>query len=293
MKIRKSFLLVITAILLTGTAFVPADGYRDEILAWHKKRTESLKREDGWLNLAGLFWLEEGPNTFGTATDSQVIFPKGKSDGLLGTLTLKNGEVILETAPGADIRTEDGTLVSTLKVFPTEKSVSLRHRSLRWTVIKRGEKYGIRLRDLESDELRNFKGIATFPIESKWKIKGRFNPAEGKQIAILDVLGHTSQQDSPGSVSFNVKGKTYTLDAVGTTDELFIIFGDKTNKKETYGSGRFLYASLSPDGTVDLDFNKSINPPCAFTPYATCPLPPKQNILEVRIEAGEKNYGLH
>ena len=170
----------------------------------------------------------------------------------------------------------------------------LKHNTLRWFVIKRGERYAIRLRDLESPFLKEFHGIETFIVDSKWKLKAKFVPTAGKKIAILDITGQTSQQDSPGVLVFTIAGKEYKLDALTEGEEFFIIFGDKTNKKETYGAGRFVYAT-KPDaeGYTFLDFNKAYNPPCAFTPYATCPLPPKQNLLPIEIKAGEKNYGHH
>jgi len=287
----------LTTFLLTALAFSgfrrPADDYEKEIRAFHQKRIEGLKKENGWLNLAGLFWLEAGENTFGSDPSNELVFPKGKSDDFLGKLILKNDAVVFESQAEQKVSDEKGLPVSQLKVFPSEKPEVLKHKSLQWTIIKRGDKYGVRLRDLESEELKNFKDIDTYPVDRKWKVKAAFVPSNGRQIPILDVLGQTSLQDSPGRLVFTIKGKSYNLDAVGTTDELFIIFGDKTNKKETYGAGRFLYSAVESDGSVYLDFNKAINPPCAFTPFATCPLPPKQNLLEVSINAGEKNYSYH
>lgn len=267
--------------------------YEKEIKAWQQTRVESLKKENGWLNLAGLFWLEEGRNSFGASTENKIIFPKDKSKQLLGDFILEKGEVFVEIKANAEVFNENQS-VEKLKIFPVEKTIILKHNSLRWFVIKRGEKYAIRLRDLESPFLKEFHGIETFPIDSKWKIKAKFVATEGKKIPILDVTGQTNQQDSPGVLVFSIAGKEYKLDALKEGDEFFIIFGDKTNKKETYGAGRFLYAT-KPDveGYTYLDFNKAYNPPCAFTPYATCPLPPKQNNLPIEVKAGERNYGHH
>ncbi|HEY1055317.1 MAG TPA: DUF1684 domain-containing protein, partial [Emticicia sp.] len=263
------------------------------IKAWHNQRIENLKKETGWLNLAGLFWLEEGKNTFGSGSKNKIIFSKGKSDDFLGTLILEKGEVFIETTPEKAIYTNEQA-VTKLKIFPTEKSIILKHKSLRWFIIKRGEKLGVRLRDLECPFIKEFRGIETFPIDEKWKVKAKLVKEANKKIPILDVLGQTNLQDSPGKLVFTIDGKEYTLDALDEGDNLFIIFADKTNKKETYGAGRFVYTS-KPDenGEVYLDFNKSINPPCVFTPYATCPLPPKQNTLPTAVNAGEKNYGHH
>lgn len=267
--------------------------YEKEIKTWHQKRIEGLKKENGWLNLAGLFWLEEGRNSFGSDAENKIVFPKDKSNAFLGDFILSNGEVYVETKADAEVFNENEK-VEKLKIFPVEKNVLLKHKTLRWFVIKRGPKYAIRLRDLESPFLKEFHGIETFKIDQKWNLKAKFVPTEGKKIAILDVTGQTSQQDSPGYLVFSIAGKEYKLDALLEGEEFFIIFGDKTNKKETYGAGRFVYsAKPDADGYTFLDFNKAYNPPCAFTPYATCPLPPKQNLLPIEIKAGEKNYGNH
>ena len=270
--------------------------YVEEIKNWHKDRVESLKKEDGWLNLAGLYWLKPGSNSFGDAPDNQIVFPKGKSAAHLGRLILENGEVWVETRPGEEIWQGEQP-VEKLKIFSAgdHEPLLLRHRSLRWYVIKRGEKYGIRLRDLEHPALTSFKGIDAYPIDAKWKVEAKLETfPDERKIPITDVLGQTSMQVSPGTLVFTLKGKEHRLDAVESGDELFILFADKTNHKHTYQSGRFLYAK-KPDagGKTTLDFNKAYNPPCAFTEFATCPLPPPQNTLSIAVSAGEKRYGEH
>ncbi|AEE52000.1 DUF1684 domain-containing protein [Haliscomenobacter hydrossis] len=270
--------------------------YVEEIKIWHKARIESLKKEDGWLNLAGLYWLKPGSNTFGDAADNQIVFPKGKSAARLGRLILENGEVWVETTPGEEIWQGDQP-IEKLKIFSAGNPdpLLLRHRSLRWYVIKRGDKYGIRLRDLEHPALTSFKGIDAYPIDAKWKVEAKLETfPEERKIPITDVLGQTSMQVSPGTLVFTLKGKEHRLDAVESGDELFILFADKTNQKHTYQSGRFLYAKKpAAGGKTTLDFNKAYNPPCAFTEFATCPLPPPQNTLSIAVSAGEKRYGEH
>lgn len=295
MNTVKFLFFLVAGVVFTGFKGTSDDtGYVNELKAWHQKRVENLKAENGWLNLAGLFWLEEGKNTFGTDTKNNVVFPEGKSRPLVGSLTLKNGEVWVDIEPGAKV-TVNNEPITSLKIFPTEKNTVLASGSLRWFVIKRGNKYGIRLRDLESPELQHFAGINTYPIDRKWRVEAKLEPAAvDKKIAITDVLGQTSLQTSPGTLVFTVDGKEYRLDAVDSDEQLFILFADKTSGKETYGAGRFLYAERpNQNGITVLDFNKSINPPCAFTPFATCPLPPKQNRLPIAVTAGEKNYGNH
>ncbi len=293
-RIQFSILGVLTSIILFSFNTKTDDSdYEKEIKAWHQNRIEGLKKENGWLNLAGLFWLEEGRNSFGGNTENKIVFPNDRSNAFLGDIILSKGEVFVETKADAAIFNENAK-VEKLKIFPAEKPVVLKHNTLRWFVIKRGERFAIRLRDLESPFLKEFQGIENYKIDPKWKLKAKFVPTERKKIAILDITGQTSQQDSPGVLVFTISGKEYKLDALAEGEEFFVIFGDKTNKKETYGAGRFVYtAKPNADGFTYLDFNKAYNPPCAFTPYATCPLPPKQNLLPIEIKAGEKNYGNH
>ncbi|TAE22691.1 MAG: DUF1684 domain-containing protein [Cytophagales bacterium] len=278
-------------------------GYKAEIEQWHKARIASLKSESGWLNLAGLFWLNEGNNTVGSDTDNDLVFPPGKAPARLGTIRLTDGTVAFEGVAGADIRA-DGQPVSPAQTLfrPDQtKPVTLSYGSLRWFVIKRGNRYAIRLRDLESPFLQAFKGIDRFPTDETYRVQARLEAPTAPTrrtaptIPILDVTGQTSQQPLVGTLVFELAGKTHRLDAVAEGEKLFILFADETNAHDTYGSGRFLYANRPPgrDGLVTLDFNQSINPPCAFTPFATCPLPPKQNRLAVAIKAGEKRFGDH
>jgi uncharacterized protein (DUF1684 family) len=290
---KRYYFLIGLACVFFLTAFTNSDtAYEAQIKDWHQKRIESLKAESGWLNLAGLFWLKEGTNTFGSDEQNDILFPKEKSNPFLGEINLNKGKITLNAKPGSEVYAGDQP-VSELDLFPEGKPVTLKHQSLRWFVIKRGDKYAIRLRDLESQYLKEFTGIERFPVQEKWRVRARFEPTVGRTVPITDVTGRTENQVSPGTLIFQVDGKEYKLDAVGTPDNLFIIFADQTNKSLTYGAGRFLYASVEPDGTAWLDFNKSINPPCAFSPYATCPLPPKQNKLTVAVTAGEKRYGDH
>jgi uncharacterized protein (DUF1684 family) len=270
--------------------------YKEEITQWHEKRIQSLQSEQGWLNLAGLFWLKEGKNTFGSDASNDIVFPAGKSPNFLGSIYLQNGEVSIEILPDKEVFSEE-TLILQTKIFSNSlpNPLTLKHGALRWFVIKRGDKYAIRLRDLQSPALQSFEGIKMYSIHEKWKVNARLlPPTQAKKIAITDVIGMTSMQEFAGTLVFEMQGKEFRLDAVDNGKDLFILFADKTNQNSTYGAGRFLYAE-KPDneGNVILDFNKSINPPCAFTEFATCPLPPKQNFLNIAIKAGEKKYGNH
>ncbi|UTA66934.1 MULTISPECIES: DUF1684 domain-containing protein [Emticicia] len=280
---------------LAAFSFVVETPYETSIKSWQQKRIENLKSEEGWLNLAGLFWLEEGENTIGGDKKNSIVFPADHSAPFIGKIILKKGQITFEAAPNAVVlQGNDPILETTLFPYNGFKPTVLKHKTLRWFIIQRGDKYAIRLRDLEGEYLLGFKGIETFPINEAWKVKTRFVPTEGKKLSITDITGRTYEQDSPGKLVFTLDGKEYSLAATGKKERLHVVFSDATSKHETYGAGRFLDAE-APDaeGNIYLDFNKAYNPPCAFTPYATCPLPVKENQLTVAIKAGEKYSGNH
>ncbi len=269
--------------------------YRMEIDAWHQKRVENLKGPTGWLNLAGLFWLEEGINTMGSGPANTLVFPEGKIPDRAGFFILKQNTVVFESAPGVTIRC-NGKPVQRMMIFhpDSSKAPMLEYESLRWFIVRRDTKTGVRLRDLTNPESERFSGIDRYPVNPAWRLTARFVKADsGRTINITNVLGQTTAQRSPGALVFSIAGKEYQLDALDEGgEELFVIFGDPSNAKETYGAGRYLYV-MKPgaDGVAIVDFNRAQNPPCAFTAFATCPLPPVQNILSIEINAGEKNYG--
>jgi uncharacterized protein len=261
--------------------------HQQEITQWQENRAERLLRDDGWLTLVGLFWLEEGQNV--------VTLPSKQ------TLRLsRNGEkVTLEP---------DSTM--TVEGKPLPGPAELRHDadpngptivqmgSIRFNAIKRGERMGLRVKDANARTRTEFAGLEYYPIDAQWRVEARLEPySPVKKIPIDDVTGMKSESDSPGALVFTLGGEEYRLDPVleEGSDELFLIFRDETAKDETYPAGRYLYAPKpGADGKTIIDFNKAYNPPCAFTPFATCPLPPPQNRLKTRIEAGEKRYaGAH
>jgi uncharacterized protein (DUF1684 family) len=268
--------------------------WQKQLDTWKKERTEGLKREDGWLTLVGLYWLKPGENRFGSDPGNPIILPKGKSPALAGTLVLSGEAVTLNVQPGVTI-TADGKPVAASLPLTTDaktKPTVLELGSLSFYAIQRGDRVGVRIKDKESPERAAFKGVDTFTPDPRWRVVARFESyADNKKIAITNILGQVSNDVSPGAVVFDWQGKTYRLDALGDTKEgLFLIFGDTTNGKLTYGAGRFLDTGPPKDGTVVVDFNTAYNPPCAFTAFATCPLPPAQNKLAIAVEAGEKKF---
>lgn len=295
MKIK--IVLVLAALLLTFCSRYEEKGdpkYIDEINQWHNKREEGLKKDKGWLNLAGLYWLKEGENSFGSASSNNLIFPKGKINDHAGVFILDSGKVFVRINPDITVL-NNGEMVKEMELKPDdEDSSSLRHASLVWFIIKRGDRYGVRLRDLKHDNLFSFEGVERYPVNSDWKIEAIFNPyIPSKKISVPNILGNIEEEESPGNLSFEIEGAKYSLDVLeGGSDSYFVIFADQTSGEDTYGGGRFLSVQ-KPDssGKIFIDFNKAYNPPCVFSQYATCPLPPKQNHLQVEITAGEKMYG--
>lgn len=266
--------------------------YEDSLEAWHRSRLQELRSKDGWLNLAGLFWLVPGAQGFGSSPDDRHVFPAGKMPPNAGVFLLTGDTVRMSVNEGVTVYSDGSPVREHLAFHPGIQSPPVyRHGSLTWTVIRRADRFGIRLRDLEHPSLATFKGIERYPVDSFWRIAATLEkPLQPAFIPVTNVLGQTTLQPSPGRLRFELQGKTYALDALQEGDSLFIIVADETNGMETYPSGRYLYAPMpSREGTTTLDFNKAVIPPCAFTPYATCPLPPAQNRLAVRITAGEKD----
>jgi uncharacterized protein (DUF1684 family) len=270
--------------------------YEQELAQWKAKRLASLKSDDGWLTLIDLFWLKEGENKFGSDPSNDIVLPAGKAPAFAGTLHVASGAVKLEAQPGAGITSQGQPVTSlALQSDADGEPTLLELGSLSFHVIRRGEKTGLRVKDRENPARADFKGTEYYPADRKWLVAARFEAYDPpKPMPILNVLGMETEETSPGALTFEAEGRTYRLDALREKGEeqLFIIFADRTSGHETYGAGRYLYADPpGADGLVKLDFNKAYSPPCAFTRYATCPLPPSQNRLPLRVEAGEKYAG--
>lgn len=266
-----------------------------EVEAWVERRIDGLRRPDSWLSVVGLTWLQRGENTFGADTANDVVFPGEGVPARAGSFFLEGEEVRMEVAADSEI-TVDGELVSTVSLTSdaSGRPTSPRLGSLRWQVIQRQDLIGVRVRDTASAALAGFDGIETFPVSLDWRIPARLDGYDPpRTIEVPNVLGQINEQTSPGALVFRVGGEKLRLDVTGdpARGSLSVVFGDLTNGSETYGGGRFLTVE-APDekGRTYVDFNKAYNPPCVFTAFATCPLPPPQNRLRVRIEAGEKVY---
>jgi uncharacterized protein (DUF1684 family) len=295
--VLKNFLFFSALIFIFGCTQKPSadPDYVKEIKEWDAKRVNRLKADDGWLNLVGRFWLKQGESTFGSAKDNDIVVESSKLPEHIGSFIFTDSVVTFRALDGVNVMLGDMFVKEIVLIDDQKNDVTvLQIGSVKFNLIVRDTLYGIRFRDLNSDLVKNFKGVERYPIDESWKITAKFeayNPV--KEIDVPNVLGQISKEKSPGAVVFERDGKTHRIDAVDEGgDKLFLIIADETSGEETYGGGRFMYVN-KPDstGTILLDFNKAYNPPCVFTKYATCPLPPLQNYLKLRIEAGEKVYG--
>ena len=272
---------------------VSAPAYKAEIEHWRQEREARLKADDGWLTVAGLFWLKEGTNTVGTDKSNVIILPVSSARATAGAFEFHDGQTTFRAAAGANVTVNGEPATSALLKPDTSGAPDIvRINDLTMFVIHRGNRFAIRLKDKNNEMRTKFTGLKFFPPDERYRVHAKFVPYNPpKMIPIPNILGETEEEASPGYVEFTLKGHACRLDPVTEDGALFFIFKDLTSGKETYPPGRFLNTPMPKDGEVTLDFNQAYNPPCAFTPYATCPLPPKQNQLAVRIEAGELRYG--
>jgi uncharacterized protein (DUF1684 family) len=295
---RRAAVLAAAALLAGPLAGVRADeAYRAEVQQWRERREARLRADGGWLTLAGLFWLKQGENRFGTDPGSDIVLPEGSAPAHVGTFVLEGETTTVSLEPGVQATIEERPVTGTVTLRPDSAGTPtiVETGALSMYVIKRGERYAIRLKDKNSPVRRSFTGLKWFDISEAYRVEAKFvaHP-QPKPLRVPNILGETETMPSPGYAEFTLNGKLIRLDGVleePTAEELFFILRDQTSGKETYGAGRFLYAGLPRGGKVILDFNKAYNPPCAFTPYATCPLPPPQNWMPIRLEAGELAYG--
>jgi uncharacterized protein len=263
---------------------------------WRAQRVAALTSDGGWLTLTGLFWLKDGDNSFGRVAGNTLVLDNAALAAHCGTFTLRGHTVRFTAAPDSGV-THDGQPVSSLELSADSSGnpTVLASGTLRFFVIERAGNLGVRVRDLNNPHRTGFQGLSYFPVSTAWIFEARFEPYQpARRIRIVNILGMEQEYESPGAVVFVKDGREWRLDAVleaAGDRELFIMFADATSGHETYGAGRFLYVPLPSAGRTRLDFNKAYNPPCALNDFATCPLPPLQNHLKLRVEAGEKRYG--
>jgi uncharacterized protein (DUF1684 family) len=271
----------------------PAGSYESQIEAWRAERVERLKAPNGWLSLIGLHWLKEGKNTVGADKDNDIVLAAGP--GHLGTIALTKGKATIDLVTGTGATVDGkGQKTATLLDDSNEKPTTVAFGTVSFYMIDRNGKKGLRVKDSNAATRTHFVGIDNYPIDPKWRVDAtwvEYKPPH--TLEIPNVLGQIDKMPVPGKAVFERDGKKYELLPVledPDAKEIWFIFADKTSAKETYGGGRFLYADMPKNGKVTIDFNKAYNPPCAFTPHATCPLAPPENRLAIPVTAGEKKY---
>ena len=285
---------IVIGLLLALSLGAADPDYEKQLLKWRADRLAELTADDGWLTVVGLFWMHQGQNHAGSSGGMDLkIAPPAPQE--LGTFTLEGEHVSFTPTPGVPVRIA-GRQVTAAVPIETDKTL-LEHGPLQMVVIRRGKRVGLRVRDRDSAQRRAFKGLEYFPVQENRRVRARLEAFEPpRRIPIVNVLGDQSEMVSPGRLVFELDGVTHSLDAVYETPEkkdLFVIFRDKTSGESTYPAGRYMHLPLPVNGETEVDFNRAYNPPCAFTDFATCPLPPKQNWLKVKIEAGETSVGQH
>jgi uncharacterized protein (DUF1684 family) len=271
----------------------PDAAYVQSFDKWKADLVDDLKTN--WLSLAGLFWLKPGENSFGSDAGNTVVFPKGPAHA--GVFDLQGTDVTVKFAPDARA-TIDGKPVTTAKLQPDTSGspTVVELGSLRIKVIVRGQRIGIRLKDVDSEEVKNYRGPTFFPLDLSYRVTATWEPSDGKKtVDVPNVLGDITPTPVAGTVVFKINGQEVRLTALGGNPSkgLSFVLNDLTSKTDTYPGGRFLETDPVVNGTVVIDFNRAYNPPCAVTPYATCPLAPKENRLAVAIPAGEKYDRAH
>ncbi len=275
----------------------PADtsDFSQQITRWRATRLAGLTAPNGWLSLIGLDWLQEGDNRVGSAADNDIVLKAGPAH--LGVVSVaKDGalHIVLDGNSGATVdgkAVHEADLVDDMHAGDTGPSV-VAFGSASFLVIERDGRKALRVKDSDAETRRHFAGLDYYPADPSWRIVADWVPFDPPhELEIGSVLGTINKEKVPGKAVFHRDGHTYELMPIQEEpDTLFFVLADRTSGRETYGAARFLYADLPKDGKVVLDFNRAYNPPCAFTPYATCPLAPPENRMDLAVTAGEKKY---
>lgn len=296
--ISTALYLIVGMILLTGCEEKPnKDAYHRQITEWQDGRNESMRDSSSWLSLVALHWLQEGESTFGADSSNTILFPASAPD-FAGSFTLKDSTVSIRVAEGVRVLHKGQAITNmVLKSDMEEETVYLQMGHINFYIIRRPEGLAVRIKDSQNPDLLAFEDIPNFPIDPAWQVEARLDWYETPQpIQIPTVLGSERTQYCPAKLVFEVEAATFELSPYNSfygDPTWTIIFSDLTNGETTYGGGRFLEIPAPEAGaeSMMLDFNKAYNPPCAFSPFATCPLPPPENRLALAIPAGEEMYG--
>jgi uncharacterized protein len=291
-----SFLKVILIIFLFigcrskeyGQAPLP-ENYTESLQEWKDYRVNILKGPTNWLRLDGIYWLQEGENTFGSGDDQDLVFPDGTMPYHAGIMTLEDGIITMSVAEGVTVL-HDGEPVSEMMIYDGENRPRIVHEQLEWFIDSRGDDHGVRLYNKDNPKADSFEGFPSYPLKPAWHLEARFTAnTDSISITLDNVIGEEVERYSPGNIEFFAEGNHYSLIAFEANSGLFILFADHTNQTETYHAGRYMIIPFPDEhGSTIIDFNKAYNPPCAFNTFTTCQLPPPQNRLDIAIPAGEK-----
>ena len=287
----KSGLLALSALVGLASTMARPDSatYRASVEKWRQAYEAELKSDGGWLTVSGLFWLHEGENTFGSGPLNDIVLP-ATAPASVGSFEFHAGRTIVHIKPGVAAFIS-GRPVESAEMHPDSNTDQLVLGDLTLYVHSSGERFTVRLRDKNSRLRRDFTGTRWFPVDESYRVVGQYVAYDkAKQIEIQNVMGDTLQETISGYVAFKLGGRDLRLDAEVDKSDASFVFRDLTSGHETYAASRFLDTRIEPGGKVVLDFNEAYNPPCAYNPYTTCPLPPPENRLDVRILAGEKTY---
>jgi uncharacterized protein (DUF1684 family) len=298
--LRRSFVTAVTvAAVLLATSSMPAaaadSAAPQSLQAWREARVAALTSDSGFLTLAGLYWLEQPRSSFGRARSNTFALEHPAMPRRLGHFE-RDGDAVRFVAARRDSVFAGETAVTRIDMRSDRGGppTVLRHGPIEFFVIERSGQLGVRVRALDSPRRRDFPGIEYFDASEAWRLEARFEPYEpARQIPIMNVLGAEDDMLSPGAIVFEKDGREWRLDTIDegpASTSLFVMFADATTGRTTYGAGRFLYVERPRDGRVIVDFNRAYNPPCAFNDFATCPLPPEQNRLELAVTAGERKF---
>ncbi len=288
-----SFVFVLPLVADQPVASVQqGENHQQSIKAWRASRHDRLTQPDGWLTLVGLEWLKDGENRVGSAKDNDIQLTGGPAHW--GSVFLQNDQLRFVSSDIKNVSINGESLQQAELVADNKGEPTLvAGGTLSFYSIFRGS-YGLRIKDSQAKALQNFKGVDNYSIDESWRINGRFIRADdGASIEITNVLGQVSESPVFGTFEFDMEGKTHSLLGLGdeNSEDLWFIFADRTSGHGTYGAGRFLYSDAMPEnGRLTVDFNKAYNPPCAFNPYSTCPLPPQRNRMNLLVTAGEKDF---
>jgi uncharacterized protein (DUF1684 family) len=281
-------LIAVVTFTVALSAAGSGDNYKREVEQWRSEHQRKLAAEDGWLTVVGLDWLKEGENRVGANPSSEVPLPPGSAPQRVATISLHAGKAVLHPAPGVAL-TLNGKAATETTLREDDDILAVNR--LKFYLIRRADKIGIRLKDNDSETRKHFQGLSWYPVDPAWRIQAKYTAWDKPHSLVFhNTIGQEESEPSPGYVTFQKDGREFRLEPTLDDGELFFVLRDQTSGRATYGASRFLYAAQSKNGVVTLDFNKAENPPCAFTAYATCPLPPAQNRLALAINAGEKNY---